>query len=71
MPEDVHLDFTMKNRTLAAKLIEHFPATTPCFIMKSGDVLSHNILQKCLSEVYLFMKAKTNRECGIRLCDLF
>jgi len=30
------LIFTMKNRTLAGKLIEHASATTPCFIMKSG-----------------------------------
>lgn len=57
---NVCLIFTMKNRTLAAGLIEHSPATTPCFIMKSGDLFLHNSLLKCQSGVYLFMKAKIN-----------
>lgn len=54
------LIFTMKNRTLAAKLIGHSSTTTPCFIMKSGDLFLNNSLLKCQSGVYLFTKAKIN-----------
>jgi hypothetical protein len=50
----------MKNRTLAAKLIEHSSTTTPCFIMKSGEVFLNNSLLKCQSGVNLFTKAKIN-----------
>jgi len=50
----------MKNRTLAAKLIEHSSATTPCFIMKSRELFLNSSLLKCQSGVYLFMKAKIN-----------
>jgi hypothetical protein len=58
--ENESLIFPMKNRTLAGKLIEHTSATTPCFIIKSGDLFLHNSLLKCQSEVYLFIKAKIN-----------
>jgi hypothetical protein len=55
---NVSIIFTMKNRTLAAKLIVHSSTTTPCFIMKSGDLFLNNSLLNCQSGVYLFMKAK-------------
>jgi len=58
--ENESLIFTMKNRTLAAKLIEHSSATTPCFIMKSRELFLNSSLLKCQSGVYLFMKAKIN-----------